>query len=157
MGRFVRRKWVLIPTGILVALVVAGIAVAYFTSLGSGTGTATVGSSSNVTLHGTVASALFPSASSTVSFTVDNPSPGAELVNTIHLASIAPDAGHSGCSTAITGGNPDFAMPDVVANQDFPSGNAQAVTVTGTLTMRDTGVSQDACQGATLTLNLTSN
>jgi hypothetical protein len=57
----------------------------------------------------------------------------------------------------ITGGNPDFKMPDVVANQSFPSGSGQAVTATGTLTMHDTGVSQDACQGATLTLNLTSN
>ena len=150
------RKGMLIPIGIVV-LVVAGIAVAYFTSNGSGTGTAAVGSSSNVTLHGTVVSSLYPGVSSTVTFTVDNPSPGAELVNTIHLASIAPDAGHSGCSTVITGGNPDFTMPDVAASQSFPSGNGQAVTATGTLTMRDTGVSQDACQGATLTLNLTSN
>jgi hypothetical protein len=157
MGRFIRRKGVLISIGIVVGLAVVGIAVAYFTSLGSGTGTAAVGSSSNVTLHGTAASALSPGASSTVTFTVDNPSSGAELVKTIHLASIAPDAGHSGCSAVITGGNPDFTMPDVAANQSISPGNGQVVTATGTLTMRDTGVSQDACQGATLTLNLTSN
>jgi hypothetical protein len=146
----------LIPLGIA-ALAVAGIAVAYFTNLGSGTGTATVGTSSSVTLHGAVASALFPGSSSTVTFTIDNPSLGAEFVNTIHLESITPDAGHSGCSTVITGGNPDFAMPDVAAGQGFPPGNGQAVTATGTLTMRETGVNQDACQGATLTLNLTSS
>jgi hypothetical protein len=157
MGRSVQRKGVLISIGIVVALLLAAIAVAYFTSLGSGTGSGTVGSSSNVTLHGTVTSTLYPSASSTVTFTVDNPSSGAELVNTIHLASITPDAGHASCSTVITGGNPDFTMANVLANQDFPPGNGQAVTVTGTLNMRDTGVSQDACQGATLTLNLTSN
>jgi hypothetical protein len=157
MGRFVRRKVVLIPIGIVVCLAVAAVAVAYFTNLGSGTATATVGSSSSVTLHGAVASALFPGSSSTVTFTVDNPSPGAELVNTIHLASITPDAGHSGCSTVITGGNPDFTMPDVAASQSFPPGNGQAVTATGTLTMGETGVNQDACQGATLTLNLTSS
>jgi hypothetical protein len=156
MRRLIGKKGVLIPV-VIVVLAVAGVAVAYFTSLGSGTGTATVGSSSNVTLHGTVAGSLYPGTSSTVTFTVDNPSPGAELVNTIHLVSITPDAGHSGCSTVITGGNPDFTMADVVANQDFPTGNGQAVTATGTLNMRDTGVSQNACQGATLTLNLTSN
>jgi hypothetical protein len=156
MYRFIVRKRVLIPVGIFV-LAVAGIAVAYFTSLGSGTGTATVGSSSKVTLHGAVASSLYPGSSSIVTFTVDNPSPGAEFVKTIHLESATPDAGHSGCSTAITGGNPDFTMPDVLANQSFPSGNGQAVTATGTLTMHETGVNQDACQGATLTLNLTSN
>ena len=48
-------------------------------------------------------------------------------------------------------------MPDVGANQSFPNGSAQAVTSTGTRTMADTGVSQDGCQGAPLTLNLTSN
>lgn len=157
MYRFVVRKGVLIPIGIVVGLVVGGIAVAYFTSLGSGTGTATVGSSSNVTLHGAVGSSLYPGSSSTVSFTVDNPSPGSELVNTIHLESIAPDAVHNSCSTVITGGNPDFTMPDVLANQSFPPGIGHLVTATGTLTMNETGVSQNACQGATLTLNLTSN
>lgn len=157
MGRFVRRKGVLISIGIVVGLAIVGIAVAYFTSSGSGTGTATVGSSSNLTLHGAVAGALAPGASSTVTFTADNPSSGAELVKTIHLASIAPDAGHSSCSVVITGGNPDFTLPDVLANQSISPGNGQAITTTGTLTMRDTGVSQDACQGATLTLNLTSN
>jgi hypothetical protein len=159
MGRreFLVRKRVLIPAGIVVLLTMTGIAEAYFTSTGSGTGTASVGTSSNVTLHGTVASTLYPGTSSTVTFTADNPSPGAELVNTIHLASVTPDAGHSGCSIVITGGNPDFTMPDVVANQNFPHGNGQAVTAAGTLTMNDTGVSQNACQGATLTLNLTSN
>jgi hypothetical protein len=156
MRRLIGKKGVLIPV-VIVVLAVAGVAAAYFTSLGSGTGTATVGSSSNVTLHGTVAGSLYPGTSSTVSFTVDNPSPGSELVNKIHLGSITPDAGHSGCSTVITGGNPDFTMADVTANQSFPSGNGQAVTATGTLNMRETGVNQDACQGATLTLNLTSN
>jgi hypothetical protein len=157
MAKFVRRKGVLIPVSVIVGLVVAGVAVAYFTSTGSGTGTATVGSSSNLTLHGTVAGSLYPGASSTVTFTVDNPSPGSEYLNAVHLESITPDAGHSGCSTVITGGNPDFTMADVSAAQNFPHGNGQAVTATGTLTMHETGVNQNACQGATLTLNLTSN
>jgi hypothetical protein len=48
-------------------------------------------------------------------------------------------------------------MAGVVVNTVFNSGNGQSVTPTGSLAMNDTGVSQDACQGATLTLNLTSN
>ena len=138
-------------------LAVAGVAFAYFTSTGSGTATATVGSASAVTIKGTVSSNLYPGGSSPVSFTIDNPSSGAQRVGTITLASIAVDAGHSTCSKVITGGNPDFAMPAVVVNKTYGSGNGQTVTPTGTLTMNDTGVSQDACQGATLTLNLTSN
>jgi hypothetical protein len=138
-------------------LAIAGAAYAYFTSTGSGTATATVGSSSAVMLHGTIGSSLYPSSSSTVTFTVDNPSSGTQRVGTISLSSITVDAGHSGCSTAISGGNPDFTMNPVTVNQVFPSGSGQAVTPTGTLTMNDTGVNQNACQGATLTLQLSSN
>jgi hypothetical protein len=139
------------------ALAVAGVAFAYFTTTGSGTGTATAGSSSAVTLHATVSSNLYPGSSSPVTFTVDNPSSGSQRVGTVSLASISVDAGHSTCSTVITGGNPDFAMPDVTVNHVFAAGNGQTVTPTGTLTMNETGVNQDACQGATLTLHLTSN
>jgi hypothetical protein len=152
-----KRKRALTALGCVCALAIAGAAIAYFTSSGSGTGSASVGTSSAVTLHATVSGSLYPGASSTVSFTVDNPSSGSQRVGTISLSSISVDAGHSGCSTAISGGNPDFTMPAVTVNKTFAPGNGQAVTQTGTLTMNDTGVNQDACQGATLTLNLTNN
>lgn len=151
MRKFVMRKRVLVPMSLVAVLVVAGAAIAYFTTTGSGTGSATVGSSSAVTLHGTAATTLYPGTTSVVNFTVDNPSPGTQRVGTIHLTSVSTDPAHSGCVTS------DFTMPDVVANQSFANGSAQAVTSTGTLAMANTGVSQDACQGAPLTLNLTSN
>jgi len=153
---WITKKRALALTAIGVLAVAAG-AYAYFTSTGSGTATATVGSSSAVTIKGTVSSNLYPGGSSPVTFTVDNPSSAAQRVGTITLASIAVDAGHSTCSKVITGPTPDFTMPAVVVNKTFGSGNGQTVTPTGTLTMNDTGISQDACQGATLTLNLTSN
>lgn len=139
------------------AVAVAGVAYAYFTSTGSGTATAKVGTSSAVTLKGTVAGNLYPGASSQVSFTVDNPSGGAQRVGTITLTGITVDAGHSTCSTTISGGNPDFSMPAVAVNATFAPGNGQAVTPKGTLTMNDTGVNQNACQGAEITLALSSN
>lgn len=153
---WITRKRVLALVAIGALAVTAG-AYAYFTSSGSGTATATVGSGSAVTIKGTVGSNLYPGGNATVTFTVDNPSSAAQRVGTISLASISVDAGHSTCSKVITGGNPDFTMPAVVVNQTFGTGNNQSVTPTGTLTMKDTGISQDACQGATLTLNLTSN
>lgn len=141
----------------LCILAIAAAAYAYFTTTGSGTATATVGTSSPVTLKGTVTGNLYPGSSSPVSLTVDNPSSGKQRVGTISLEKITPDAGHSSCSVAITGGNPDFTMADVVVNKSFAPGNGQAVTPEGTLTMNDTGVNQDACQGATLTLTLKNN
>ena len=139
------------------ALALAGGAYAYFTTTGSGTGTATVGSASAVTLKATISSSLYPGASSPVSFTVDNPSSGTQRVGAISLSKITADAGHSTCSVVTTGGNPDFSMPAVTVNKNFPPGNGQSVTQSGTLTMNDTGVSQDACQGATLTVHLVNN
>jgi hypothetical protein len=156
MGRLTRKRALLALFSTL-ALVLAGGAYAYFTTTGSGTGTASVGSASAVTLKATVSSTLYPGASSPVTFQVSNPSSAAQRVGTISLSGITVDAGHSTCSTVITGGNPDFSMPAVAVNQTFGSGSNQAVTPTGTLTMNDTGVNQNACQGATLTLQVTSN
>jgi hypothetical protein len=155
--RRITTKRALWAVGCAGALALAAGAYAYFTSTGSGTVTATVGSSSAVTLKGTVTGNLYPGSSSSVSLTVDNPSSGKQRVGTVSLEKIAADAGHSGCSVVITGGNPDFTMPDVVVNKTFSPGNNQAVTPSGSLTMNDTGVNQDACQGATLTLTLKSS
>jgi hypothetical protein len=155
--RRIKSRKALLALGCVGALAVAAGAYAYFTTSGSGTGTATVGSSSAVTLHATVGSSLYPGASSPVSFTVDNPSQGAQRVGTISLQSITVDAGHSTCSVVTTGGNPDFAMAAVAVNKTFATGNGQAVTPSGSLAMNDTGVNQDACQGATLTLHLVNN
>jgi hypothetical protein len=143
--------------GCVCALTAAGAAFAYFTSSGAGTGSASVGSSSAVTLHATISANLFPGSSSPVKFTVDNPASGVQRVGTVSLSSISADAGHSSCSTTISGGNPDFTMAPVPVNQVFPSGSGQEVSATGTLAMNETGVNQDACQGATLTLHLTNN
>jgi len=151
------RGRVLTALGGLCILAIAAGAYAYFTTTGSGTATATVGTSSAVTLKGTVTGNLYPGSSSPVTLTVDNPSSGKQRVGTVSLEKVTADAGHASCSVVITGGNPDFTMADVVVNKTYAPGNNQAVTPSGSLTMNDTGVSQDACQGATLTLTLKSN
>lgn len=139
------------------ALAIAAGAYAYFSSTGSGTATATVGNSSALTLHGTVTGSLYPGSSSTVTFTVDNGSSGKQRVGTITLTKIEPDSTHSSCVTTTTGENPAFAMPAVTVNTVYGPGNGQAVTPTGTLTMKETNANQDSCQGAGLTLTLASN
>ncbi|MBS1878719.1 MAG: hypothetical protein JST31_04345 [Actinobacteria bacterium] len=138
-------------------LAVAAAAYGYFSTTGSGTATATVGSSSALTIHGTVSGSLYPGSASTVTFTVDNPSSGKQRVGSISLEKITPDVSHSTCSTTTTGANPDFTMAEVAVNKVYGPGAGQSVTPTGSLTMNETGVSQDACQGATLTLTLKSN
>ena len=129
----------------------AGAAFAYFTTTGAGTGTGTTGTNTAVVLHGTVADTLYPRTSSSVSFTVDNPSNGHQYVNVITLASVSTDVAHAACVVA------DFTMPPVTAAQDVASGTGIAITATGTITMTNTSIAQYACRNAPLTLNLTSN
>jgi hypothetical protein len=156
MKLITKRRAVFVLTAALV-VAVAGGAYAYFTTAGTGTGTASVGASSAVTLHATVTGSLYPGTSSPVTLTVDNPSSGQQRVGTVSLSSITVDASHSECVVTSSGENPAFTMAAVTVNKTFGPGNGQAITPTGTLAMNDTGVSQDKCQGATLTLHLTSN
>src|SRR5262245_28308525 len=144
MNRF-RRKRLLVGLAGLGILGVAAGAYAYFSTTGSGTATATVGSSSALVIKGTVTGNLYPGTSSPVSLTIDNGSSGKQRVGTISLEKITADAGHSSCSVVTTGGNPDFTMAEIVVNKVFGPGNGQAVTPSGTLAMNETGVNQDAC------------
>jgi hypothetical protein len=172
--RFTKKRT--LAASALLLLLLAGGAVAYFTTSGSGTGTATVGTSSALTIHGSSASTLYPGTSSTISFTVDNPSSGHEQLGTIHLASVKACVGsgsswngsscsNSGseattCESVETGASDtntaNFWMADVVANEDFGNGSGQAVSPTGTIKMNDLNSSQDSCKNANLTLNFTS-
>ena len=144
------RKLVVALGATLTTFVVAGAAYAYFTTTGAGTATGTTGTSTVLVIHGTAATSLYPGTSSSVAFTVDNASTGHQYVNTIHLDSVTTDASHSACVVA------DFSMSDVSAAQDVANGNGIAITATGTLTMANTAVSQDACKSAPLTLHLSS-
>lgn len=150
MFRTTRRKLVLVA-GLVVTLALGGIAFAFWTTTGAGTGSGTVGTSTALVLHGTAPTLLYPGTSSVVNFTVDNSNTGAQTVTTIHLDSVSTDAAHSTCVTT------DFTMPDVASGQNFAgSTNGQAVTATGTLTMANTLLNQDACKNAPLTLHLSS-
>jgi hypothetical protein len=152
--RLFTRKSVVIPAVLAVVLAVGGIAYAYFTSSGSGSGSASVGSAGNdLVVTGTTAGNLYPGGpAGTVSFTVANGSNFNQRLSNIHLVSIAPDGAHASCATVL---GTDFSMPDVPVGADgniAPGATAQPIIETGSLSMLDSGVSQDGCQGATLTL-----
>src|SRR3954449_13326752 len=96
-----------VAAGAAVAILGGSMAAyAYFTTTGSGSGSGTTGTNSALTLHATTSPSLYPGSSATVTFTVDNPSPGHQYVTTIHLGSVTTDAGHSACVTS------DYTMPD---------------------------------------------
>jgi hypothetical protein len=149
--KFTRRRLLVLAS--ITALAVAGIAYAFFSSTGTGDGSGSVANpttTSAITVHGSTTGDLVPGGSQTVTFTADNGSGSPLRLGTIHLVSVAPDASHSGCT------NGGFAMSDVPVNADIPSGNANSVTPTGSLTMGNTG-NQDDCKDADLTLAFSTN
>ena len=160
MKRFKHKKLAAVVLAGAVVLGTAGVAFAYFTSTGTGTGTGVVGSASNdITVVGTETTPLFPGgATGTVSFTASNSGSNPERLSNIHLTAIAPDGAHASCATVL---NTDFSMADVavgVGDGTLAAGaSGVSLTETGTLQMLDTGINQDACQGATLTLSFTTS
>ena len=177
MNFFPKRRTTVLAV-LLIALIAAIGGWAYFSTTGSGNGTATVGTSTALTLHGTAGTTLFPNTTSSVAFTVDNPSTGSQRLGTIHLSGVKACTGagsswngsacssggteQTTCESSETGASDtntaNFWMADVAENQDIAgSTSGVAATNAGTLKMNNLSTAQDSCKNANLTLLLTSN
>ena len=145
--RKLMRKRILVGLSTIAVLATAGIALAYFTSSGTGTGTASVGTVADVTIDPvTIADVLYPGTSSSVAFTINNSSDTAVKVDKVVADSPAITGLPAGCEAA------DFTFDDVSVAADVPAGGS--VSGSGSLAMENTAVSQDACQGASPVLHL---
>ncbi len=148
----VRRKRVFVPLVVVLAIAVSVGAIAYWTASGTGSGTASVGTDAGVTISPvTFTGTLYPGGSVTVNFTVNNSSASAP----VQIDKVVADTGAgtngitglpAGCSAA------DFSFADVsVATNIAPSGTYSG---SGTLSMANTAVNQDACKLSSPVLNL---
>lgn len=135
-----------------VVLAGSGVAWAFWTSSGGGTGSARVADTAPaVTLHASTSGALLPGTAIPVQFSADNPSPAGLRVSSVHLVAITADEAHAGCAVS------DFSMADVTIGQVVPPRSTGfALTGTGVLQYADTASDQSACIGATLTLSISS-
>ena len=150
MSRLLRQKKVTVIGAVCLLMAAAG-AYAYWTAAGSGSANGTASSGGTITLTGSVDAGIAPGLSKTVEFAATNATTSAIQVGTVSLVSVAADAQHATCNVA------DFTMPAVVSGQSVAAGAvATPLVATGTLTMANTSVNQDACKGATLTLTLAS-
>jgi hypothetical protein len=157
--RFFGKKRAILALTVVATLVAAVGAYAYWTTTGSGTGSATVASSNGtVTLHASFANGLTPGGSKTVSFTADNAGSSNLYVGTV--TSVVSVSNAYDATTNPTGCKASwFSIPAVGENQVIPAGsNGLALTNSGTITFNDSGSeNQDGCKGATVTLTLSSN
>jgi hypothetical protein len=157
-----RRRIAVVSVVVVGVLAVGGVAFAYFTSTGSGTGQATVGSAANWSVTaGAPSGTMYPGAgSTTIVFTVQNAGTGNQKDNTDSVA-----VAHDGTGNVTSHGT---AVPGCLASWftatigtdnargvDFAPGASNTVNVS--VTMSDAAVSQDACQGVTPDITLTVN
>jgi len=160
------KKRRLIAFGIVGVLALGGIAFAYFTATGDGDADAQVGTSQQLDITAVITPAtggLVPGGTgSDIVFSVNNPSSGNMLVNTVTLVGVAAytDALHTVPIAAGTGPAQcdvsQFSMVPVVQNQDVPAG-LTALTDHGTLVMANAAFNQDGCKNAYLVASFTSN
>jgi hypothetical protein len=150
--RKIARKRILIPIATIAVLAIAGVAVAYFTSSGSGSGTASVGTDAGVTISPvTFDSTLYPGGSTTVHFTVNNSSSSSTVkVDQVVADTSAGTNGITGLPVGCSAADFHFA-PASVGADIAASGSAAG---TGTLSMDNTSANQDACKNASPVLHL---
>ena len=142
--------------GLVAALVVAGGAVAFWLSSGTGAGTATVGTDSGLPISAvTFGNTLYPGGKTPVSFTITNSS--ANTAITVNQVAADTSFGTNGI-TGLPGGclPADFTFPTFAVNQSIPASGTLNLTVptAGGLAFANTAVNQDACKGAAPVLHL---
>lgn len=144
------KKGIALLASLTIAVVASVGAYAYWTTTGSGTGSAAnAASNGSIVLHASFAPGLTPGATKPVSFTADNTNSSSLRVGTVSSVVSTSDAD---CLPA------DFTVPDAIENQTIPANTSGVALATGsTITFADTAVNQDACKGATVTLTLSSN
>lgn len=153
MFRKLLKKRAALVLAAVAVLAVAGIAIAYWTTSGSGSGSGAVAESNGtLKLQGTIADPLTPGGNSPVAFTADNASSSSLRVGTVK-AVVTIDEAHAnaGCKAS------DFTIADTTENQVIAAhSSGVALGHEGEISMADTAADQDACQGATISLALSS-
>ncbi|MGI8730797.1 MAG: hypothetical protein ACR2LK_12560 [Solirubrobacteraceae bacterium] len=140
----------LISPGVTAALALALSAIAVASPLEDmATSTAPSGRHS-IKLRSSITPGIGPGTSTPVRLTASNSGSSAVAITTVRLVDVAADAAHPTCVTE------DFTMADVPQHASVPSGARDYQLASGTLTYKNTNISQDACQAATLTLTLSS-
>jgi hypothetical protein len=153
------RKRVLIALGSVTVLGIAAVAVAFWTTSGTGSGSATAGSDAGVSASGDPSDGISPGNSVAVTTTVTNSSSTqAQYVTNLHVA-ISIDTPHAtdGCDAswftykADSEGSGTDSNPHTVA-LDTEIAASGTKTVDGHVYMANPNTNQDACKGATINL-----
>ena len=143
--RTTRKKLAAIAGGLAV-LAFAGAAFAYFTNVGSGDGSATVGTSEEIELSGDVGDLLYPGGpDASVTVAIHNPGEGTQYVGTI--SGVVEDNGD--CDGAW------FEVDDIEYNASLDADGSD--TADTAVRFVDNDDNQDACKDALMAITWSSN
>jgi hypothetical protein len=145
--------------GLVIAVVLAGAAFAYWTAggSGSGTGSAATGATGLTARQTTVLTPMFPGdTAQTISGTFDNPGSGPTFVGsvTVSIASVVKAAG----APAGTCDASDFTLASTTmpVSAEIPAGTGQGSFTGATIQFNNKPTTnQDGCKGATVNLAYT--
>lgn len=158
MGRFSKRAKIVVAGTVVLATIGGGVAFAYWSSNGSGSGTAntSTGASNLVVTQTSAPADLAPGlAPEAVTGTITNKATNSAFVNTVTVAigSVTQAAGAQGTCDAS-----DYTLSGatVTLGQDVAAG--ASVNFSGpTLAFNDKSTNQDGCKGATVNLTYSTN
>lgn len=147
------RKRVSVVLGVVASLALAAGAWAYFTSSGSGTGSATVGAAGAWTVNASSATGgpLYPgSGSQSIAYTVTNAGSGQQSLAGTTATVKASSGNVTQAGTAVPGCLASWFTATNTAPTPLPQSLAGGATSSGgsvAVTMQDSGTDQDPCQG----------
>jgi hypothetical protein len=142
---------------LVAALAISAAAIAYWTTSGTGAGSATSGTHLNTTVTqvGTIAGLVPGGTAQQIGFKINNSKTTPQYVRTVAVAITSiKDATNttvvSGCTTD------DFTLVQPTAiNLDLPSGDSTFSPSGATLAMNNLATDQDACKDVTVNLSFT--
>jgi hypothetical protein len=147
-----KKRFAAVATTTAAVLIGSGIAVAFWTTGGSGSGSADIGTSQDVTYAVSATDPiddLYPGADEDFVVEVDNPTDGPLQIGTVDIEIDGFAAPAGTCDID------DFSVTDIVVNDEVPAGTSDLVG-TATISMANTALNQDDCKNASLDLSFTS-
>lgn len=158
MSRILKSRRAKALLGAVAALAITAVAVAYWTGTGSGTGSAASSTGTSVTVnHIAFDPGLYPGKEEAVTFDVTNNSSTEKAYVASETLSID-SVKTSGGATITDACASDFVIsqqPTAIAAEINPS--ATVSPTGGKIKLNDTGVNQDACKGAVVTVKAVAN
>ena len=157
MSRLLDRKWRVGALVVLLLGITGALAYAYWTTSGTGSGTAPPADTSAIVLNqtSTVAGRFPGGPAQTLSGTFDNPNSGPVFVGTIAATVSSVRGPNVSADTPCTAADYQLNAFPVRVGTEIPTGRGVGSWSGGSIQLLNTTTNQNGCKGATVTISYT--